>query len=70
MKASEMLFYFIGISANILKWVLPIWTGVSLYRYSEKAFWGLFFFFLGIAIITDLYYVIKDIIRKNSNKRS
>jgi hypothetical protein len=69
MKASRKVFVVVSISTNILKWVLPIWTGVLLYEYSKEAFWGLFFFFLGIIILADLKNCIMEIIRNDSNKK-
>jgi hypothetical protein len=47
-----------------------IWMGISLYRYSENAFWALFFVFLGRFIIADLKSCIKDLLWKDSHKKN
>jgi hypothetical protein len=69
MKTSEKIFVAVSISTNISKWVILIWMGILLYEYSKEAFWGLFFFFLGIIIFADLKNCIIEIIRNNSNKK-
>ena len=64
------IFIFASISANILKWIMFIWMGISLYRYSENAFWTLFIIFVGTFIVADLTSCIKDLLRKNSDKKN
>jgi hypothetical protein len=64
-----LMFAVISISANILKWILLIWTGVSLYHYSKEAFWGLFFLLLGIIIFADLKDCFKALTKNKSDKQ-
>ena len=62
-SAGRVAFDITFLSIHIGKWVLGIYTGVTMYRGAPGAFWAFVFLFLGLYILQDLSKVFKAIIK-------